>query len=108
MANGPRIEHFVVLMLENRSFDHIFGFRPNVNGLKGTESNRLDPSSPVSGTNPEFHVSNQAPFAVSFKQGPGHSFPSVNVQLCGDVTGPGPGKPVKNNGFVKDYQFEIL
>ena len=33
----PDIQHFVVLMMENRSFDHIFGFRPGVNGLKGTE-----------------------------------------------------------------------
>jgi len=27
------IDHFVVLMLENRSFDHIFGLRPDVNGI---------------------------------------------------------------------------
>jgi Phosphoesterase family len=24
----PRIKHFIVLMLENRSFDHLFGFFP--------------------------------------------------------------------------------
>jgi phospholipase C len=28
-----KIEHFVVLMLENRSFDHIFGLRHGVDGL---------------------------------------------------------------------------
>lgn len=42
-----RIEHVVVLMLENRSFDHIFGFRQNVNGLKGSEFNPLNPALPV-------------------------------------------------------------
>ena len=36
------IEHVVVLMLENRSFDHLFGFLDHpkkFNGLKGNESN---------------------------------------------------------------------
>ena len=28
-----KIEHFVVLMLENRSFDHVFGLRHGVDGL---------------------------------------------------------------------------
>jgi phospholipase C len=27
------IDHFVVLMLENRSFDHFFGLRPGVDGI---------------------------------------------------------------------------
>src|SRR6266700_2109566 len=73
-----RIEHIVVLMLENRSFDHMLGFlytdEGNVSpagdpyeGLTGTESNpdasgnpvavfRIDPGSPTAylmpGTNP--------------------------------------------------------
>jgi phospholipase C len=33
------IEHIVVLMQENRSFDHVFGYRHGVNGLKGNEFN---------------------------------------------------------------------
>ena len=32
-ANLPQIEHIVVLMFENRSFDHVFGALPNVNGV---------------------------------------------------------------------------
>ena len=32
-----KIEHVVLLMLENRAFDHMCGFFPNVNGLKGVE-----------------------------------------------------------------------
>jgi len=35
------IDHVIVLMLENRSFDHIFGFRSGINALAGNESNLL-------------------------------------------------------------------
>ena len=46
------IEHVVVLMLENRSFDHVFGYRSGVEGLKGNEFNLLDSTKPQSDTNP--------------------------------------------------------
>jgi len=81
-----RIEHFVVLMLENRTFDHIFGFRTGVNGLKGTESNFLDPSQPASASNPSFVVTNTAPYAVPIGGGPGHLLPDTNVQICCDTS----------------------
>ena len=46
------IVHVVVLMLENRSFDHLPGFLKSptdrINGLTGNESNPRDPSSPDS------------------------------------------------------------
>ena len=54
MSNGvplPGIEHVVVLMLENRSFDNVLGgLYPDLTatkcyrGLCGTESNPLDPA----------------------------------------------------------------
>jgi phospholipase C len=59
-GNGlPSIEHIVVLMLENRSFDHMLGFLYTDNGnlsplgqpyegLNGTESNPASAGSPVS------------------------------------------------------------
>jgi len=41
MAN--KIDHIVVLLMENRSFDHMFGFLKSANyqidGLTGTETN---------------------------------------------------------------------
>jgi len=43
-----KIENIVVLVLENRSFDHMLGFLPGVNGLKGDEGNHTDPASPGS------------------------------------------------------------
>ena len=45
------VQHVVVLMLENRSFDHMVGYMksqiPSLNGLDGTEWNPEDPSNPV-------------------------------------------------------------
>jgi phospholipase C len=35
---ADKIEHVVVLMMENRSFDHMLGFVPGVGDLTGTES----------------------------------------------------------------------
>jgi phospholipase C len=83
------IQHFVVLMLEHRSFDHIFGYRLGVTGLKGNETNLLDPSNPESDKNPAFVVSNAAPYAIQVGQGPGHSVEQVNVQLFNSSTGSG-------------------
>ena len=41
------IEHVFVLMLENRSFDHMLGFSgiAGINGLTGSESNTFNGSS---------------------------------------------------------------
>jgi phospholipase C len=52
----PRINHFIVLMLENRSFDHLFGFFPppagetieNLLALHSPAVNLPDPSRPDS------------------------------------------------------------
>ncbi|HXZ42394.1 MAG TPA: alkaline phosphatase family protein [Terriglobales bacterium] len=103
----PNIQHFVVLMMENRSFDHIFGFRPGVNGLKGTESNLLNPASPASSTNPEFVVNNGAPFAIDLGQGPGHSVQQTNEQLFATQT-PAKGQAATNDGFVQAYSAEMF
>src|SRR5579871_4214165 len=105
---GNRIEHVVVLMMENRSFDHIFGYRPGVDGLTGKEFNLLDPAQPESDKNPSFYVNNGAPWAVLAGQGPGHSLNAANVQLCGLKTGPDSTHPAVNNGFVSNYQTELV
>jgi phospholipase C len=58
--NLARIEHIVVLMLENRSFDHLFGYLrdvdPKVAGLIGNEFNREDPRIPDSARIPITNV----------------------------------------------------
>jgi phospholipase C len=96
MAN--RIEHLVVLMMENRSFDHMFGFlkAPDwpIDGLTGTE------------TNPDINgaavrVSPDARYMSDLTPDPGHDFISVNEQIFGNSTAAG--TPTMQ-GFVKAYQ----
>jgi phospholipase C len=99
-----KIAHVVVLMMENRSFDHIFGFRAGVEGLKGDEFNLLDPGKPEGVGNPAFHVGTGAPYAITVGQGPGHSVNQTTTQLFGNKTASG--KPL-NNGFVKSYHTEL-
>jgi phospholipase C len=82
------IQHIVVLMLENRSFDHMLGFMRNtdypIDGLTGNEWNPRDPAH-IDPTQ-EVRVSNDAGFIFSYD--PGHSFHDVNLQLFDNPTGP--------------------
>jgi phospholipase C len=98
MAN---IEHIVVLMLENRSFDHLFGFYPNVDGLKGNEYNLLNPWRPESAANPRVFVGQNAAWNIVGNEGPNHSLKAVNKQLFG-VGEPAAGQVATNNGFVPE------
>src|ERR1700723_345447 len=97
------IQHFVVLMFENRSFDHIFGYRDGVNGLKGTEVNLLNPAEALSSTNPAFKVSNAEPYSIIAGEGPTHSFNAVTTQIYGSSQ-IAQGAVGKNIGFVKSYR----
>jgi phospholipase C len=97
------IEHFVVLMLENRSFDHIFGYRKGVDGLKGTEFNLLDPSKPQGSTNLPVKVSNAEAYSIMAGQGPAHSFNAVTTQIFGKHSTDS-GNVGRNGGFVKSYR----
>jgi phospholipase C len=110
-ANGKqsqRIEHVVVLMLENRSFDHIFGYRHGINGLNGDEFNLLDPTKPESDVNPAFYVSNGAPYPIlAGKNGPSHSLKGTNNQIYNNPTGPDATHTAKNNGFARNYYNEL-
>ena len=114
MALQTRIKHVVVLMLENRSFDHMFGFAPapagqTIENLVGKNlSNLIDPAKPESATNAKILAKKTAPFAVHDKEGPSHSFNGTNVQLCNDRSGPSAQHPIKNNGFVHNYRDHLL
>ncbi|HEY6333520.1 MAG TPA: alkaline phosphatase family protein [Blastocatellia bacterium] len=103
-----KIQHVLVLMMENRSFDHIFGFRSGINGLTGKESNLLDPSQPESDSNPVFYANNGAPYAITAGLGPGHSINQTNLQLSDSKTGPTPDAPATNDGFVAAYKTEMV
>ena len=49
LSLAERIRHVIVVMEENRSFDHMFGWFPGANGLTGKESNPVDCSNPAAG-----------------------------------------------------------
>lgn len=108
------IEHVVLLMLENRSFDHMLGFlytdsgnrSPKgdpFEGLTGNESNPDDNGKPV----PVFKIQASTPNAY-FMPGsdPGEGYAATNDQLFGNTQAPTP--PVATNqGFVKDFAYTL-
>ena len=86
------IKRFVVLMLENRSFDHLFGYLRSTNakvmGLTGGESNQKNPNSP---SDPVIKVSRSTSFVMRFD--PGHEFYDVQIQLYGPLKNTDPNLP---------------
>jgi phospholipase C len=98
-----RIQRFVVVMLENRSFDHLVGYmkrnNPAIAGITGNEFNYLDPNAPTT----PIKVGKATSFAVPFD--PGHEFIDVQVQLYGPKKNPPPASnplidPAPMSGFV--------
>ena len=108
------IEHVVVLMLENRSFDHMLGYlysaEGNVSpagqpfdGLTGNESNPDSSGSPVK----VFKIEPTTPNAY-FMPGadPGEGYMATNDQLFGTKT-PAAGAVPANQGFVSDFAYTL-
>jgi phospholipase C len=108
------IKHIVVLMLENRSFDHMLGFlyseSGNVSptgqpfeGLTGSESNPDDSGAPVT----VFQIQNTDSNAY-FMPGadPGEGYSATNSQLFGNATAPSPPNAT-NQGFVTDFSYTL-
>ncbi len=87
--------HVIVIMFENRSFDHMLGFVPGPGDLTGEEFNLVDPTNPVSERIP---VTNTVGPITEID--PGHSFEDTAVQLFGRQ---GETDPAPMNGFVADY-----
>jgi len=104
----PTIDFVVVLMLENRSFDHLFGSFPGTNNLKGSEFNLLQPFKAESQANPKFVVGSNASNSIAQGLGPGHSLRATNIQLAGIETGPDAQHPIKLNGFIASYEGSLL
>jgi phospholipase C len=102
------INHVFVLMLENRSFDHMLGFSgiagidamtgqpTKIAGLNGTESNSF--------AGRQYPVTQPADWVLALD--PAHEFLNVVTQLCGTgATYPAGGAypPINCSGFVSDY-----
>jgi phospholipase C len=110
------VEHIVVLMLENRSFDHMLGFlytdQANISdagqpyeGLTGSESNPDSADQQVT----VFRIEHTTPNAY-FMPGadPGEGFMATNSQLFGSIHGPAsPSDVPAGLGFVKDFAYTL-
>jgi len=97
-AGLDNLKHIVVLMMENRSFDHMLGglraLDPRINGLTGKETN---PDT----TNEPAPVLPKAEFQAQLDPDPDHHFPAVHKQLFYGTAGP-PAIPAMQ-GFVQSY-----
>lgn len=99
-VSAAKIEHFLVLMLENRSFDHMCGWlnkkNPDIDGLTGTEFNVAN------GT--KYFVKDTCPYVNPFD--PNHSFDHTTRQLMGKMTSwidPAPMSGFARDHFLDDY-----
>lgn len=97
-AGLDNLKHIVVLMMENRSFDHMLGGLmqkyPQINGLTGNESNP-DTKGAIVKVQPNAHFQGQ------LDPDPDHHFPGVDLQIFGGQQGDG--RVANMQGFVKDY-----
>jgi phospholipase C len=95
------LQHVVVLMMENRSFDHMLGAlqasHPDIDGITGKETNPdttgiLVPASP------------KAEYQSQLDPDPNHHFPAVDLQIFGGVTtAENPNREPNMQGFVRSY-----
>ncbi|XVF04849.1 hypothetical protein REPUB_Repub05bG0120700 [Reevesia pubescens] len=80
-SHASPIKTIVVLVMENRSFDHMLGWmkkiNPEINGVDGTEWNPLFTTDPNS---KKLFFQNQAQFV---DPDPGHSFQAIREQIFG-------------------------
>jgi phospholipase C len=105
------IEHVFVLMLENRSFDHMLGF----SGIAGVDADtqaatHID-APPLGASNTwngkSFPVA--TPAVDPMKVDPYHEFTDVLEQLCGATASYPPGGPypaINKSGFVSNFAVD--
>lgn len=97
-AATDNLKHIVVLMMENRSFDHVLGALraqdQRIDGLTGNESN---PDT----TGETVKVAPQAEFQSQLDPDPGHHYPDVDLQLFPDNADRSSVPSMQ--GFIKAY-----
>lgn len=94
------IKHIVVLMLENRSFDHLLGWLQSdqypIDGVDGTQFNRDSTGEPT-------EVTNDANYSGDYDPDVAHDFLNVSEQIFG-TQNPAAGAPALMSGFVTSYE----
>lgn len=106
-AAQSKVKHVVVLMLENRSFDHMVGFNkqknPDIDGCLPSDSRCTNPADPQDPTSPTTAVSGDAVYVQPAD--PSHSVNATSQQVFGVPfeTYPLPTTPGNMSGFVANY-----
>src|SRR5438093_7262196 len=100
--NDPRMKHLVVLMMENRSFDHMLGLlkaeNPDIRGVAPGDYINLNT---VGAAVP---ITDDAAYQGQLLVDPGHDFNDIYLQMCGvPFDGAAGGTPTMT-GFVKSYE----
>jgi len=97
-AGLDNLRHIVVLMMENRSFDHMLGsltaVNPQIDGIAAQLSNPDTNGNPV-------QPQPLAQFQGQLDPDPDHHFPAVDLQIFGGDTSPN--RVANMQGFVKSY-----
>jgi len=97
-----RLRHVIVVMLENRSFDHLLGYLEHpagstFDGIRpGADTNPLDPSNPAAGV-----VHAEKRDRLRLRVDPDHAHVSVMAQL--GLSANQDAEPT-NSGFVRNYE----
>jgi phospholipase C len=104
---ADRFKHLIVVMMENRSFDHMLGYLD----LVGTDGSPLDGVLGKVLTNPNTDgtaaaVNPEAIYQGDYDPDTPHDFGDVNIQLFG-VDPPPAGVPATNQGFVNAYGSKV-
>lgn len=92
------LKHIVVLMMENRSFDHMLGSLTAVNArIDGITGGLSNPDTTGAAVQPQ----PLAQFQGQLDPDPDHHFPAVDLQVFGGDTSPT--RVANMQGFVKSY-----
>lgn len=98
---NPKIKHIVVLMMENRSFDHMLGFLKNeIPDIRGVIGNDYFNQSTAGATMP---VTDGAAPQGLLVADPGHDFTDVYMQMYGVPYGTSATQP-DMSGFAQSYE----
>ncbi|KAL9661354.1 hypothetical protein QQ045_026178 [Rhodiola kirilowii] len=97
LISASPIKTIVVIVMENRSFDHMLGWmksiNPEINGVDGSQFQQLNASDP---TSQKIFFSNQS---VYIDPDPGHSFQAIREQIFGSENTSA--VPAPMNGFAQ-------
>jgi phospholipase C len=97
----PQIKHIVVLMMENRSFDHMLGLMmseiPDLRGVRGGDWTNVDAKGTV------HTLTDGAAYQGQFRVDPPHDFWSVNQQIYAHPGQPTPTPQPDMKGFAATY-----